>query len=143
MTRQLFLVGAWLAIWSVACNRTVAPYPRLDAITRVDVQVRIGGRDTTIASIADVDSVARTVEFVNSRRGGWEVPWYGVPVPTTTALFYRGREFQGSVGTGPNFLETQRLGDFASRAASGDEIVAFHALLGVGTKVIAVPPKPE
>ena len=42
-----------------------------------------------------------------------------------------------------SFLETQREDNFASRSASDDEVREFNALLGIGTKVVAVPPKPR
>jgi hypothetical protein len=129
-----------LAALLAACGN-VPPYPPLEGITRVDVRVRLAGRDTSVASITNLDSVARLVEFVNARRSGWRRPWYGIPVPTTVAELYRGSEFMGHVGAGPSFLETQRQDDFASRPATAEELAAFDALLGIGTKIIVVPPK--
>ena len=139
MFGRLWLVTVSVTLSSTACNRTVPTYPTLDGVTRVEVHVRAAGRDSTIESIVDPDAVARITAFVNARRDGWEVPWFGVPVPTTEAYFYRGPQFLGHVGAGATFLETQRLDTFASRPASAEEVAAFNALLGIGTKVIAVP----
>jgi hypothetical protein len=141
MTCRLSTVGASVALLAAACGGKVPSYPPLDGVTRVDVRVRLNGHDTTVASIADPDSIRRIVAFVNARRDGWERPWYGIPVPIVVANFYRGSEFMGHVGSGASFLETQREGDFSSRPASTEEVAAFNSLLGVGTKVIAVPPK--
>ena len=125
----------------LACGVKVPPFPPLDGITRVDVRVEMDGRDTTVASIAGRDSIGRLVAFVNARRDGWERPWYGIPVPSVVANFYREGEFMGHVGSGPSFLETQREDDFASRPSSSSEVAEFNALLGIRTKVIHVPPK--
>lgn len=122
-----------------ACNRAVPAYPALTGITRIEVRARLSGRDTTIASITNPDTIARMTAFVNARREGWDVPWYGVPVPVTTAEFYRGREFLGHVGAGAAFLETQRRGEFASRPATDEEVAAFNALLGIPPKIVVVP----
>jgi hypothetical protein len=62
-------------------------------------------------------------------------------VPTTVAYFSGGDELRGSVGSGASYSETQREGNFASRRASLEEVTELHVLLGIGTKVIAVPPK--
>ena len=141
MSLRRSAVGVSLALLVAACDEKIRPYPPLEGITRVDVRVRLAGRDTIVTSIIDPDSLGRIVAFVNVRRGGWERPWSGIPVPVVMAEFYRGKEFMGHVGSGASFLEAQREGDFASRPASAEEVAAFNALLGVGTKVIAVPPK--
>ena len=141
MKRRSIAVTLFLAVLGSACNRAVPAYPALVGITRIDVRTRLSGRDTTIESIANPDSIARVIDFVNARREGWEVPWSGVPVPVTIAEFYRGREFLGHVGAGAMFFETQRRDDFASRHATGEEVAAFNALLGIGTKVVVVPVK--
>lgn len=130
-----------VAILIAGCDQEVRPYPLLEGVTRIEVRVRLGSLDTTLAPITDRDSVQRIVAFVNARRDHWTTPWYGVPVPTTIADFYRGKEFLGHVGTGTNFLETQRRGEFTSRVASAEEVATFNALLGLPTKVIVVPPK--
>lgn len=141
MSRRLSAVVCTLALQVAACDEKIRPYPPLEGITRVDVRVRVAGRDTIVTSIIDPDSLGRVVAFVNVRRDGWKRPWSGIPVPVVLAEFYRGKVFMGHVGSGASFLETQREDDFASRPASAEEVAAFNALLGVGTKVIAVPPK--
>jgi hypothetical protein len=141
MSLRRSAIGVSLALLVAACDEKIPPYPPLEGITRVDVRVRLAGRDATVTSIVDPDSVARVMAFVNVRRNGWQRPWYGIPVPVVVAEFYRGKEFMGHVGSGASFMEAQRQGDFASRPASAEEVAVFNALLGVGTKVIAVPPK--
>jgi len=140
MDIRLWAIGFPIAVLT-ACSGKVPPYPPLDGITRVEVRARLAGRDTTVASIAERDRIGRIVAFVNARRAGWEQPWAGVPLPIVVADLYRGSEFMGHVGSGASFLETQRQGDFASRSASADEVAEFNALLGIGAKVVAVPPK--
>jgi hypothetical protein len=141
MICEIATVGVCLAGIAAGCARSVPAYPPLDGVTRVEVQVRVSGRDTVVANIVDPDSVRRITTFLNARRAGWERPWYGIPVPIVVANFYRGGEFMGHVGSGSSFLETQREDDFSSRPASAEEVAAFNALLGVGTKVITVPAK--
>ena len=140
ITRRSLAVTVFLAVLGSACNRAVPAYSALAGITRIDVRARVSGRDTIVASIANPDSIVRVTDFVNARRDGWEVPWSGVPVPVTTAEFYRGSEFLGHVGAGATFFETQRRDDFASRPATSEEVAAFNALLGI-TKVVVVPVK--
>lgn len=141
MADHLRTVRVLLAVLVIGCERELPPYPVLDGVTRIDVRVRVGSRDTTLAPITDRDSVERIVAFVNARRDRWTQPWYGVPVPRTVAELYNGSAFVGHIGAGANFLETQRLGDFASRSASPEEVATFNALVGVDSKVIVVPHK--
>ncbi|HEY2377988.1 MAG TPA: hypothetical protein VGH98_18585 [Gemmatimonadaceae bacterium] len=140
MDIRLWAVAIPIAVLT-ACGGKVPPYPPLEGITRVEVRGRLAQRDTTVASIADPERIGRILAFVNARCAGWERPWAGIPVPIVVADFYRGSEFMGHVGSGASFLETQREDDFASRSASPEEVAEFNALLGIGTKVVAVPPK--
>lgn len=140
MKIRLWSVAASIALLT-ACDGKVPPYRPLNGITRVEVRARLAGHDTAVGSIVEPNRITRIVAFVNARRAGWEQPWAGVPVPTVVAEFYRGSEFMGHVGSGASFLETQREGDFASRPASTEEVAEFNALLGIGTKVVAVPIK--
>lgn len=103
------------------------------------VTVETGHRDT-LRVIADQDSIARILAFINDRTEGWGgvSDMFGVPVPQVTAFLYNSAapvpdRFQGSFGAGDGFFATQREGDFASRRASREELDAFAGLIGVPT----------
>jgi hypothetical protein len=85
-----------------------------------------------LVKITEQQVVLQIVAFVDSRRTGWQTPWYGIPVPTVTAQFFNGAQFKGSFGSGANFFETQREGVFCSQSASPSEVRRFLDLLGVG-----------
>jgi hypothetical protein len=107
------------------------PFPDFGPATRV-VVVGGNGGDTlhVFTHPADSARIAALVTFANARNNGWRVPWGGVPIPRVSAYFF-GTRFQGHFGAGARFFETQRAGDFASRAANAAEIAEFARLLGV------------
>ena len=104
-------------------------FSTLGPVTSVTI-VGHGGTKESV-KITDEQVVVQIVAFVDSRRTGWETPWYGIPVPTITAEFFNGTQFKGSFGSGTNFFETQREGVFCSRSASPSEVRRFLDLLGV------------
>jgi hypothetical protein len=89
------------------------------------------GGTNELVKITDQQVVFQIVAFVDSRRTGWETPWYGIPVPTIRAEFFNGAQFKGSFGSGTNFFETQREGAFCSQSASPSDVRRFLDLLGV------------
>jgi hypothetical protein len=97
-------------------------------VTRIDVRTNL---DVPITTITDQSQIASVVAFVNARADKWETPWYGVPVPTVVANFYRDKTFLGHFGVGSNFFEIHRSGDFFSRSASDPERLEFMKLLAV------------
>ena len=137
--QQVFRVLSVASLASTAACQSsvpVPPFPDFGPAARVVVTGR-GGGDTLAVLSAPADSarIAALVRFANVRNSGWARPWYGVPVPRVTVLFF-GTEFQGSFGAGPNFFETQRSGDFASRAATPTEISEFTRLLGIPIETV-------
>ncbi|HJP61645.1 MAG TPA: hypothetical protein VJ865_16670 [Gemmatimonadaceae bacterium] len=132
---------AALLLTLVACDGKPRQYDALGPVTRIQVIARRRPSGADTFTIRDADSIARIVAFVNARRDGWETPWGGVPIPTTIAEFYDSNDFRGHFGSGSDFFETQRDGDFSSRSANADEFAAFQRLLGIRVKVIRVPPK--
>lgn len=104
-------------------------FPALGQISSVSVVDKDG--TSTLANITDQQKVSEIVAFVDSRRKGWETPWYGIPAPAVTAEFFTGTEFKGSFGVGRDFFETQRSGVFYSQRASANDVRHFLDLLGV------------
>jgi hypothetical protein len=104
-------------------------FPTLGPVTSITVVGLDGSKE--LVTVTDQQVVYQIVAFVDSRRTGWETPWYGIPVPTITAEFFNGTQFKGSFGSGTNFFETQREGVFCSRSASPSEVRRFLDLLGV------------
>jgi hypothetical protein len=104
-------------------------FSTLGPVTSVTVVGLDGSK--VLVKITDQQIVSQIVAFVDSRRAGWETPWYGIPVPTVRAEFFSGAQFKGSFGFGANFFETQRDGVFCSQSASPSEVRRFLDLLGV------------
>ena len=114
---------------ALGCAPELPRFPDFAGATRV-VVTGAGGTDT-LAVLSDPERVAAVARFADARNDHWDVPWAGVPVPRVSAAFWRGSEFRGSFGVGPNFFETQREGEFASRAASDADRAAFLVVLGL------------
>jgi hypothetical protein len=110
-------------------------FSTLGPVTSVTVVGLDGSKE--LVKITDQQVVSQIVAFVDSRRTGWETPWYGIPVPTVTAEFFKGTQFKGSFGSGANFFETQREGVFCSQRASPSDVRRFLDLLGVGDRTPA------
>jgi hypothetical protein len=110
-------------------KRNLRDFSTLGSVTGVTVSGPGGSKE--LVKITDPQAVTQIVAFVDSRRKGWETPWYGIPVPTVTAEFFDGAQFKGSFGSGTNFFETQREGVFCSQSASPSEVRRFLDLLGV------------
>ena len=104
-------------------------FSTLGPVTSVTVVGLDGSK--ALVKITDPQVVFQIVAFVDSRRTGWETPWYGIPVPTVRAEFFNGAHFKGSFGSGANFFETHREGVFCSQSASSSEVRGFLDLLGV------------
>lgn len=77
------------------------------------------------ARIADICALAN--RYSDKWGGAGDV--FGVPIAPLKAEFFAGQVFQGHLGIGDGFLETQRDGDFASRQVSKSETNALKTLL--------------
>ena len=108
-------------------GHTTHSFSALGSVTTISVK----GRDPSHPStkITDGQAITQIVAFVDAHRNGWDVPWFGVPVPMEVAEFYNGTEFKGSFGVGKDFLETQRDGRFFSQSATSGEASSFLKLL--------------
>jgi hypothetical protein len=125
MIRLLYLL---LIIGLAGCGfHRTRNFPALGHVTAITV--RESDAANLSPKITDSARVSQIVAFVDSHRGGWYAPWYGVPVPRVSIEVYEGTEFKGSFGVGKNFLETQRDGGFYSQDATSDEVNTFLALL--------------
>jgi hypothetical protein len=110
------------------CSGAAPELPDFADVTRIVVTERGGKEVATITEARRIDSI---VEFVNARNSGWTKPWSGVPVPGFGATFWAADRCEGSFGAGPLSFETQREGDFFSRAADPDDVAEYARLLGV------------
>jgi hypothetical protein len=130
-TAVIVFVTALLAVTAIVLGHhkwNRRDFSTLGPVTSVTVVGRDGGK---VVKITDQQVVSQIVAFVDSRRTGWETPWYGIPVPTVRTEFFSGAQFKGSFGSGANFFETHREGAFYSQSASPSEVQRFLDLLGV------------
>jgi hypothetical protein len=125
--------AALLIVLALAACETHS-FPPLQHVTRIDVRTNL---DAPITTITDQSQIASVVAFVNARSDKWKAPWYGVPVPTVVANFYREETFLGHFGVGSDFFEIHRSGAFFSRSASDVERREFMKLLAVPFERIA------
>jgi hypothetical protein len=122
---------ALISIAACSASEHRPDFPVLSSVQRVVVVV--GDRDT-LPVITARDRIAELVSFVNDRRGGWEAPPAGVPVPRIRAAFYRDTTAQSAMryfGAGPGFFESSSQPEnVASRTATDSEITEFLRLVG-------------
>jgi hypothetical protein len=121
MTSRQLRFLALLALALTGCGDNHRNFSSLGEVS----MIKIRGSE-----ISDRESIRRIVAFVDANKEGWSVPWYGVPVPTTTVEFYDGKTFKGSFGIGKNFFEMQRDGGFWSKDAKSDEVGRFLDVVG-------------
>ena len=127
-----------LMLVSGTCRVADEPFPVLYGIGRAVVVNQ--GHDS-LRAITDSVELARIVEFVNARSDGWDVPFFGHPVPEVIIEFHApsflaGPSSRGSFGAGGSFFSTQRVGRFGTRWATREEIAEFWHLTGVTPEMV-------
>jgi hypothetical protein len=133
MQRKLLITGIAVALAVIGAvvafqgGGLVEPFPPLVGVTELRIRNRAGD---SISVIQDTMRIKQVVAYVNARNAGWTRPIGGIPIPRVVIEFH-GVAFMGHVGFGNGFLETQRMGTFASRRASETELATIRALLGV------------
>ena len=128
--RSLLIVVISLAMLA-ACSddQDFDPLPQAAKIS-----IETNYQSDSLRTITDSAQIAAIISFVNARRLGWGTPGFGVPIPRIRANFYRYANDKNPIahfGAGPGFFESMhRIGDFASRSASREEIREFLRLIG-------------
>jgi hypothetical protein len=84
------MIRLWclLLVIGVGCgfsSHRTRNFPAVGQVTTITVK----WRDTSNLSpkITDSARISQIVAFVDSRREGWYVPWYGIPVPGVSDLW--------------------------------------------------------
>ena len=113
-------------ITRLPCNQMMFQDLPRQSPDRVDVMKG----STRVASIRDADRISKIVAFTSQRTGGWNQPWFGVPVGDLTAQFFAHDVFLSDFSTGPDFFEAQGCSSFQTRRASSEETAELRALLG-------------
>jgi hypothetical protein len=101
-------------------------FPAFQEVSRIVVRQR----SSEVRTITDPKSVRQVVGLANKHLNGWEVPWYGIPVPAWDIQVYSRDTFLGSFGAGNNFFGTHREGGFFSKSATASEVQEFYRLIG-------------
>jgi len=70
----------------------------------VKVTTLAGYPKLQLREIKDKDRIAALVAFVNSRQGGWSIPWYGASVGRVYFEFISAHRDVGIFCVGPNFF---------------------------------------
>lgn len=120
---------------AASCGKPIPELPELGGVNAIYITVHGDGL-RPIAEITDPSRIAEIVAFVNARRTGWSMPWYGVPIPAVTAQFCDGDKFKGHFGAGANFFETDLGCTFCSRYAFANEVKTFLNLLQVDARYL-------
>ena len=105
-------------------------FPELGKVTRIEARTN---EKENVKTIVDPGQISKIVAFVDAHRSGWggSGDMYGVPVPRIILDFYDADNFKGHFGIGKGFVETQRVGAFASRSISEREAQEFLNLIGM------------
>jgi hypothetical protein len=106
-------------------NQKPHKFSELSRVTKVVVS----NHSREVLKIESGPEIKEIIQFVNNHSEGWEIPWYGVPVPKWTVTIYSDDECLGSFGAGKGFFETQRDGGFFSKPASESQLRDFYRLI--------------
>ncbi len=124
--RARVLVFVAFGILPAACATTYT-LPAFRKVTHCEVRTNL---NELRRRIDRPEQLAAVIAFVNARRDGWTVPWYGVPVPKRNAYCYANSKLLGHFGAGQNFFGAQQEGGFFSREATRTELDEFLRLVG-------------
>ena len=83
-----------------------------------------------LAFLEDKRQIEAIIEFINTKRDGWSVPWYGPPVGTVYLKLYIKEKYVGNFYIGPYFFGRDH-GNFWSQSSSKSEIKDLGALLDI------------
>ena len=122
---RAFLILLTVLISSCAGKETLPPQKMVGEIRIEQTYPKI-----EIAIITDKSQVQAVIEFINSKREGWSVPWYGPPVGQIYLQLYEEEKFVGNFYVGPYFFGRD-YGNFWSQSASKSEIEALGRILGI------------
>ena len=84
---------------------------------------------TELLILRNKEKIEGVIAFVNIKKDGWSVPWYGPPVGQIYLNMYKNEKFVGNFYVGPNFFGRD-YGNFLSQPASKEEIKKLGKLLG-------------
>jgi hypothetical protein len=120
-----------VALVPLACAAGRQCDMRFDRLRAADRVVISSNLNKPLRTIADTQLIAQLVGFALDHQADWRAPWYGTPVPSFRAQFYRGSTFLGDLGIGGDFLEAQGCDGFQSRSVSAPDRARIVALFGV------------
>ncbi len=139
------LTALALSAGSCASSSLTAP-GQFQGITQIVLRA---WEDTRVGlpplAVTRQDSVAVVVDFINTRRNGWEKAQGDLPGHPLFAELFRGTPVVGRFGFislrhgGPGYFITDDAGRTMLRPASAEEIAAFLAFFGITVEVTPYP----
>ena len=94
------------------------------------IQVERNYPKQVLAELRDPDKVRAVIAFINSKRTGWDVPWYGPPVGQVYLKLIKSDKLVDNFYVGPWFFGRDR-GNFWSQKASEQEVQQLGELINV------------
>ena len=87
------------------------------------------GSGEHVRDLRDPAAIDALLVFVNDRLSGWYDPWYGTPIATVRAYFWKEKSLAGTFGAGANFFSRGQFPAERIIGASTDELAHFHRLV--------------
>jgi len=86
--------------------------------------------NTELLILSSKEKVEGVIAFINTKKNGWSVPWYGAAVGQIYLNLYKSEKFVGNFYVGADFFGRD-YGNFWSQSASEEEIKKLGMLLGL------------
>jgi hypothetical protein len=128
--KHIALIIFLIALFGCADKKTLPPQELVDII-----RVEQNHPENELVVITDKEKIQAVVDFINKKKSGWSVPWYGSPVGQVYLELYKNEKFVGNFYVGPNFFGRD-LGNFWSQPASKNEIAELGSILGINSLTI-------
>ena len=122
---RIFIIIALFLVVGCASKESLPPQEMVD-----EIRVERTHPNTELLILKDIETIESIVAFINTKKHGWSVPWYGPPVGQIYLNLYKNEKFVGNFYIGPKFFGRD-YGNFWSQTANDEDIEKFGSLLGL------------